>query len=759
LAVLFAITLFVAAALLFWVQPMFAKMVLPLLGGSPAVWNTCVVFFQAALLAGYGYAHVAPARFGARRHAALHLGLMLLPLLILPIGIPASWDRPYDAAPILWLLGLVALAVGLPFFVVATSAPLLQSWFAGTRHATAKDPYFLYAASNLGGLAALLSYPLLLEPHLGLATQSRLWTWGYGLLVVLTLACAMALWVSGTRRANEDVNRARAVGPLAPAVASPAPSPLPLGRQLRWLALAFVPSSLLLSVTTYLTTDIAAVPLLWVVPLALYLLTFIVAFARRRLMPRVAVVTAMPLTILLVALALLVGATEPLVLLLPLHLAGLVVIGLVCHGELARDRPEAEHLTAFYLWLSLGGVLGGLFNALVAPLLFTGVAEYPLVLVFAAMLLPPRHARARAKKPARQVSNWQVTIGSWRLAIPRLDVLLPLSLGILTVVLILVAQSLALSSGPIRMAVTCGVPIVICYTFLERPLRFGLGIAALFAAGLFDHSLHGRVEYRQRTFFGVHRITTDEGGRYRLLFHGNTVHGMQNLDPVHAGDPLTYYHRTGPAGRLFAALDLVPGRLREVAVVGLGAGSLAAYGHSGQHWTFYEIDPAVVYIARDSGYFTFLRDCSAEQEFVVGDARLRLSEADGKRCDLLVLDAFGSDATPVHLLTREALQVYLARIKQDGILAFHISNRYLNLEPVLAELAGDSNLVCLTREELKVSSEETAEGKYPSIWVIMARTPAALQGVGQRSLWVPSQRVPGKAVWTDDYSDLLGQLK
>jgi spermidine synthase len=756
LSALFAFTLFVGAALLFWVQPMFAKMVLPLLGGSPAVWNTCAVFFQAALLAGYGYAHLAPARFGVRRHAALHLGLMFVPLLVLPLGVPASWNQPYNAPPILWLLALLTVAVGLPFFVVSTTAPLLQTWFAQTGRPSAKDPYFLYAASNLGGLAALLSYPLLLEPSLALSTQSLLWAALYGLLVLLTLGCAVVLWwAPGMAVANEKP----APGLVDPRVFPPPASPITLLRRLRWLALAFVPSSLLLSVTTYLSTDIAAMPLLWVVPLALYLLTFSAAFARRRLVPHQLVVRVVPLTILLVAVALLSGATEPVAILLPLHLLGLGVIALACHGELARDRPDPAHLTAFYLWLALGGVLGGLFNALAAPLLFPGLAEYPLVLTLAALLLRVGPDRANAEKRPVPSRDLQFAICNLQFAIPRADLLFPLGLGILTAFLVILAQALQLPAGPVSVGVMYGLPLVVCYTFLEHALRFGLGVAVLFVASMLDHNLHGLVEYRQRSFFGVHRVTIDEAHTYRLLVHGNTVHGRQNLTSGHRRDPLTYYHRSGPAGRLFAALDQTHANVREVAVVGLGAGSLAAYGRAGQHWTFYEIDPAVVAIARDAGFFTFLHDCPATLEYVVGDARLRLEQAEGRRYDVLIIDAFGSDATPVHLLTREALQSYLARLEEGGLLALHISNRYLDLEPVLAELAHDAKLVCLTREDLTVSAEEKAEGKYPSSWMLMSRSPADVRAIRQRSPWWESRRVPGQAVWTDDFSDLLRQLK
>src|SRR5262245_44359022 len=389
---------------MFVVQPMVGKMILPSLGGSPAVWNTCMVFFQAVLLAGYAYAHGTTARLGVRRQAALHLGLLLLPLLALPVAVAADGGPPSDTHPVPWPLALLTLSVGLPFFLVSTSAPLLQKWFAGTGHPAARDPYFLYAASNLGSMLALLGYPILVEPYWPLAEQGVGWAWGYGALVVLTAFCALLLWRAPAAAAAD----APADGPDGP--------PPGWGQTLRWLALALVPSSLMLSVTTYVTTDIASIPLLWVAPLAIYLLTFILVFARRPLLPHRLVVAVAPVAVVLLAAVILCRVTEPVWLLLPLHLLGLFVVALVCHGALAQERPPARYLTGFFLWMSLGGVLGGLFNALVAPQVFSGVAEYPLVLVAACLLLPRRDGAADA-------------------AARRRDLALPLAAGLLTAVL------------------------------------------------------------------------------------------------------------------------------------------------------------------------------------------------------------------------------------------------------------------------------------------------------------------------------------
>ncbi len=725
LPALFTVTLFVSAGLLFLVQPMLARMVLPLLGGTPAVWNTCMVFFQAVLLVGYAYAHMGPALLGYRRHALLHLAVLVLPFFVLPITIPPSWQTPSTSYPVAWLLGLLVVAAGLPFFAVACNAPLLQRWFAGTGHSAAHDPYFLYAASNLGSLLALLGYPFVIEPALKLQDQSRFWLIGYGVLVVLASICALCLWQSGTRA------RSASKGALAGAAGSES-YPLTPAIKLRWVLLAFVPSSLTLSVTTYLTTDIAAIPLLWVVPLAIYLLTFVLVFARRPLLPHALLLRWLPLVVLLVTLVLLSEATEPIGVVIGLHLLCLFWVSMVCHGELARSRPPGERLTEFYLWLAVGGVLGGLFNALVAPLLFQSVVEYPLVLVLAC-LLRPREGPITA-----------------------LDIALPLVLGGMTAGLVLGGQALGVEPGPVSVALMFAVPAVICYTFHTRGVMYGLGLGAVLLAGSLYQGVHGRTQFRTRSFFGVHRVTVDPEHGYRELVHGNTIHGRQRLDPGQRDIPLTYYHRTGPIVQVFRLFD-GDTRLDNVGLVGLGAGSLASYGLKGQHWTFYEIDPAVERIAREQ--FTFLNDSPARPTIVLGDARLTLAHAE-ERHGLLVVDAFSSDAIPVHLLTREALAVYRSRLSDGGLLAFNISNRYLELEPVLAALAADAQprLVCLSKEDRNLSEEERAEGKSPSHWVVLASRPEDVQRL-KRAGWSEARPRPGLAVWTDDYCNLWGVFR
>jgi hypothetical protein len=724
LPVLYSLTAFVSAALLFQVEPITARLVLPLLGGTPAVWNTCMVFFQAVLLAGYAYAHFAPGWLPIRWAAVVHLAVLLLPFLVLPIHLPETWGLPGSTFPAAWLLGVLVTTVGLPFFALATSAPLLQRWFAASDHPSARDPYFLYAASNGGSLIALLAYPLALEPTLGLAEQAWWWSAGYGVFVLLVLVCLAA----------------RLRVPSSAGAVSAAVSPRILWpRRLHWLLLAFVPSSLLLSVTTWLSTDVAAIPLFWVVPLAIYLLTFIFAFSPRAPLSPTWTARWLPLVALMLVFTLLSEATEPPALLMVLHLGGLFWISLFCHGSLAADRPPADRLGEYYLWLAGGGVLGGLFNALLAPLLFPTVAEYPLLIVLACALRPNLEPATESRSRV-------------------LDLVLPIGLGLLTTAAILVSQAAGVSAGPVSTALMFGAPVVVCYTFLGRSIRFALGLAVLLLAGGLYGGVFGTTIYRDRSFFGVHRVTHDPTGAFRQLVHGNTIHGRQSLDPSLRREPMVYYSRSGPAGQLFATIDR-SGRFRRVGVVGLGAGALSCYARPGQHWTYYEIDPVVVHIARDSGLFTYLADSRAPVEVVLGDARLTLA-ASSERFDLLIIDAFSSDAVPAHLLTREALAIYQARLAPNGVLAFNISNRYLDLRPVLGNLAADASppLQCLDGDDTGIPAM-AGSGKAPSHWVVLTGCPTTALLLRQTGAWRRIRPQPGGRVWSDDFTNILGALK
>jgi hypothetical protein len=748
--VVFTAALFVSAFLLFLVQPMQARMVLPLLGGSPAVWNTCMVFFQAMLLCGYAYAHLLPSWFGTRWHAVLHLGVLATAALVLPIARPVDWVPPVEWTPVFWLLGLLLVTVGLPFFCLATSAPLLQRWFTATGHPTAHDPYFLYAASNLGSVVALLSYPAVVEPLFALASQSLLWAVGYGVFFVLTAGCAIAVWLAPSNTA------AVADVPVPPAPA-PVAKPVTWLRRLRWVLLAFVPSSFMLSVSTYLTTDVAPIPLLWVLPLAVYLLTFVLVFARRPPIPHGLVLRWMPLVIIVALVLLLSEATEPLPLLLVLHLLTLYWVCMVCHGELARDRPPGRQLTEFYLLLSLGGVVGGLFNALVAPVIFWAITEYPLVLVLACVLRPrrtpaPKSAPAPAMKTRKAKAVPRPTSATNALLV--LDVALPVLLGCVTVALVLGFQSMHLDPGPVSVAAMFAVPLVFCYVLKDRPIRFALGVAAILLASGLYYGVRGKSEFAARSFFGAHRVTEDPLLHMRDLFQGTTLHGRQNLHRPR--EPLTYYHRTGPIGQVFRAFG-VDSNVNRVAVIGLGCGTLSCFAEPGQEWTFYEIDPVVVDIASKSDLFTYFDECERatglRPQIELGDGRLTLARANAKY-DVLVIDAFSSDSIPLHLLTREALAIYLQHLSDDGVLAFHVSNTYVDLEPVLGDLAADAQppLICLG-QSYSTSPYEEAAGCIPSDWVVIVRQEAVRAKL--KGDWHQVEKRPGVRVWTDDYTNLL----
>jgi hypothetical protein len=777
----FAAALFVSAFLLFWVQPLAGKMLLPLLGGTPAVWNTCMLFFQALLLAGYAYALALTRWLSAFAQGAVHLALLALAALALPVALnaAAAGGVPEGASPEWWLLKTLLVTVGPPFFVLSASAPLLQGWFSRTRAETASDPYYLYAASNAGSLFALLGFPVLLEPVLTLGQQSRAWSSVYGALFFLFAACAVLTF----RYARKSVGTVE-----AKELPSASSEPLSVRRRLRWVLLAFVPSSLVLGVTTHITTDLVAVPLLWIIPLALYLLSFVIVFARGRTLPRGFTARVVPGTGVLVALVYLSGAAEPAWLLIPVHLLFLFAVAVVCHGQLADDRPAASRLAEFYLCLAVGGVLGGLFNAVVAPLLFNTVAEYPLIILLASYLRPAYRKtggtllglRLGAKKKDESVAVENETsdeqaenvdeVDGGRLDV--LDVLLPLSMGLLAAVLILLTHGFELSPRE-RAALTLGLPLfMLNHFFAPRPLRFALGLAAVMLAVLLFADSSGRTLHASRNFYGTHRVEADSSDSIHWLRHGSTLHGKQFTEAAQRCEPTSYYHRKGPLGSVFESLharkttadvkvdakELNPRPLHRVAVVGLGAGTTAAYARAREAWTFYEIDPAIVRIAREPAYFTYLSECSAvPPNVVLGDARLRLREAPEGEYDLIVLDAFSSDAVPAHLLTREALALYLSKLAPDGVIAFHVSNRSLELERVVGGITADARLVARIFNDPRY---ETEPGLLPSTWVAVARQAEDLGPLTDDPNWQPLDATTHKIeLWRDDFSDVLSVFR
>ncbi len=714
---LYAVTMGLGALLLFLVQPMFAKMALPFLGGSPAVWNIAMVFFQAALLAGYLYAHLGHRWLRPKPQALLHLLLLAAAFGILPIAVAADLQPPAGDPVAIWLLGVLAMSVGLPFFALSATAPLLQSWFAQTGHRDAANPYILYAVSNFGAILALLAYPILVEPALTLGQQSLAWAVGFVLLALLIAACA---WFLLLRYQPLGVNQA-AVEKIGLS------EHVSWRLRLHWLSLAFVPSALLLAVTQYITTDIASAPMFWVMPLILYLGTFVIVFSRRPVIShRIAMFIAVPAAI---ALALTFSWRGHFA--LPAHLIVFFFLTLVCHGELANRRPAPSRLTEFYLWMSLGGVLGGAFTALLAPLLFNTIVEYPLAIVAACFLRPRK----------------DFTDLRWLEVLPFiiLLVLLPLS------------RLVGYNGGYSDQTWFLGYIILaalLCTACGRRPLVFGAAIAIVLSVGLFDGSMGVIAEYR--SYFGVSRILGfGEGKAKRYLFrHGTTLHGVEFADPELRRVPLNYYHPRGPLGQVFEAL--AP-RFKVIGGIGLGIGSVACHA-PGAQWTFYEIDPMVVLIARDQNYFHYLSDCAPNARIVTGDGRLSLAREQGPDFDLLIVDAFASDAIPMHLLTREAMAVYLSHLASGGLILFHISNLQLDLSTVLADLAADAGI--------KAYIQRDSNGRdalhFPSTWVILARSTQnvapLLQATG-RQRWKLLESRQGRRVWTDDYSDFIRVMR
>jgi spermidine synthase len=728
------LVVFLAALLLFLVQPMVARQVLPALGGSAAVWTTCVAFFQLTLLAGYLYAHALAAWIPPRAGAALH-----------------------DPTP--WLLGALARGVGPCFLALAATTPLVQSWLARSTLPGARDPYFLFAASNLGSLAALVAYPILMEPWLTLPDQASTWSAGF---LALAAGLVAAAAVTLRRLAAGAEHDPRAEAPEVPALPPDEHAPATPPSRLRWLVLSFVPSSLMLGVTAHIANEVPALSLLWVTPLALYLLTFAMVFARRPPIPHAWVVAAHPPLLCLLAVVLYVPTRLAGFV---IHLGAFVVSGLLLHGELARSRPEPRRLTEFYLWIATGGALAGLFHALVAPHIFSTAAEYPLAILAAAALQPddlevaPPEASAEDEAARLLAFALDEEEGAPEPAAPPpppaprpaslREAAGPVAMGVGLVVLLQVIPWFAdFRDTFIRVGLLLVAGMTANY-LRGRRLRFTLALAAVIAGGLTGIRLHGVVT-TARSPHGVHRVTLDARSGRTRLYHGSTVHGVEL--PDHR--PSSYYHPDTPIGRL---LTRARTRARRLGCIGLGAGSLAWFTSAGQHLTVYELDPVVARLAGDPRYFTLLEKAAGRVDVVLGDGRRRLTAAADDEFDFLLLDAFSSDAVPVHLLTREALELYRRKLAPGGLLVLHTSNRHLRLErPAVAGLAA-LGLPARIRRPRPATDLQRVEGMAVATWVVAAhRTEDLEDWLGEDSTWeVP---VPGDDLWTDARASVLPLL-
>jgi hypothetical protein len=729
---LYSLTVLASAFLLFGVQPIAGRMLLPVLGGVPGAWTACLLFFQCALLAGYAWGEALSRIASLRARIALHVALVIAPLAVLPPVVPdeASLGISPSTSPTLFALVFLGRSVGLPFFALSTTAPMLQSWLARTDHPASARPYFLYAASNAGSLGALLAYPFVVEPLLGLSSQRAAFGVGYAVLVVLVALCGAMT--------------ARRPRMVASAEVSPRPTN---AQRARWVVLALVPSMLLASVTTYLSLDLAPIPLLWVLPLAAYLGTFVIAFRGGGTeMPRIVSRITRLLGVVLVV-ATLVHANSPLAVLVILHFAFFVLAALVAHGRLAKSAPAADHLTEFYVWMAVGGALGTFLTSVVATHLLPDLWEYPLAIAAACAVTTPWTTDERAATR---------TDGAWALAV--------LIVGL---ALVFAIDRSGLGELPFAALLVFGPLAIIAYHTSTRPMRYGLALAAMVLVGTTytDHGTH--LLDRRRGFFGI--LRTVEDASFRYLLHGSTLHGSQAIADRERCDPLAYYTRFGPLGRLLGARRAAFGG-GDAALVGLGTGATACYAEAREHWRFFEINQDVVDVAEDARLFTFLRNArrgGADVTIDVADGRLGIAALRSSSEPLVILDAFNSDSVPIHLLTREAVQLYVRVLAPRGWLVLHCSNRTLDLTRVVAAIAEAEHLAAMVNgDAAEIAARIAVDGDRAGIpgtsgaptWIVLARDRADLRSLDEAG-FVPLPPSSGAAAWTDERASLFEVIR
>jgi len=738
---LFTATTFLSALLLFSIQPMFAKMVLPLLGGTPSVWAVALLFFQGALLVGYGYAHLLVRLVPAQATGFVHLALSLLAVLALPIAIPEGWSEPPAGDPYLWQLGLFAAAIGLPFVAVSANAPLLQAWFARAGLGDSKDPYFLYAASNLGSLLALLGYPFVLEPVFGLKALATLWAFGFALLI-LALAASFLVVRNAAVSGSPPASPPRSLESAADHASAAAGVSPGWPARLSWVGLAFVPSALLTAFTTHVATDVASAPLVWVIPLALFLATFVVVFRERMIISRPVLLTLHAVAVILALLQLAQTEKETWFYAAGFGAAAFLSSTLVAHRTLYEARPDPRYLTEFYLWMAGGGVLGGVFAALVAPRIFSEVFEYPLLLALTFACRPGALALSRENRRSIVLFLAVAAAGAalifWGPAVAR-------------------EFQIGFGGWGSTAGIAAAFALLAALVWRHPPHLLLVALGLYLAVTVLPSGVHrGQA---QRSYFGVYRVIQSSDGQFNVLQHGTTLHGAQRIRDSHGNlvastTPATYYHAHGPmasAVRLTGMLAAINMKEARFGVIGLGAGSLACHSASGEKWRFFEIDPVVVGIAKSKS-FTFLANCQPNADIVIGDARLTLAKEADESYDLLIVDAFSSDAVPMHLLTDKALRLYASKVKPEGAVVLHISNRYLDLEQVIAAtlpLAGELHGLVI---------EDPQDDGYAitgSTVVVFGKSWRAIDQFraipGARNL--PEPRL---SPWTDDSSDVLG---
>jgi spermidine synthase len=741
---IFGLTIFNGSFLLFLIQPMVGKILLPCLGGSPSVWTTCMLFFQAVLLAGYLYAEKAIKYLGCEKQSVLHALLMITAFVFLPLSVDFTGLNSAFASPVSWLIARLLASIGFLFFIIAANAPIIQRWYANTGAANAEDPYFLYSASNAGSLLALLSYPFLIEPNFSLTDQKLIWSGLYIIQAVLVSFCAVSFWgktPETTNKLKADFYRHDRVG---------------MKNAAAWVLWGFIPCSAMLAVTTHIATDIASIPLLWVVPLSIYLLSFILVFALKDFYRTIPWDRFMLPMAVLVSLMYYFGLNERAWYSISLHLLFLFFVCMSFHSRLALDRPAVHHLNSFYVYMSVGGILGGIFNGIVAPMAFNSQIEYILTILLTVI----------AACFAQKYRDKDASVFQEILAI------------VLTLFALMVfAWFSAMTSDKFFNAIglLAIFSVVFMIHFFYRFKRFAA--IAFLLASLF--SLNHKVFsdstiFVDRSFFGIIKVLslrTEENVDYQdlnvigekdmfyCLSHGTTLHGVERKIKIRPIFPLSYYSREGPVGDIFSAA-LIKRWAKKIGVVGLGCGTMAWYGRKWQSYDFFEIDPLVVDIATNPDYFTYIKNSKAEINLVTGDARIKLEQVKDNTYDILVLDAYSSDAVPVHLLTVEAFKLYLRKLKPDGVLVLHLSNRFFKLGYIVARIFAELDIEGIERrDDPKDYSIKYDWYDMPRIsksyWVAGSKKNARLKLIGRFGNWKTLESQSDYSLWTDDYANLL----
>ncbi|MBI1326545.1 MAG: hypothetical protein GC136_02780 [Alphaproteobacteria bacterium] len=734
---LFSITIFWGAWLLFSIQPMFGKMLLPPLGGGPQIWNVAMLFFQCALLIGYMYAHTLSHYLPLRFQPLIHCALLIAAAFLLPLSLPAeTWSTQENANPALWQLGAMLQTIGPVFIILSATSSLLQHWFAAQTGAAGKNPYTLYAASNLGCLLALLAYPFIIEPAWGLEAQNMFWGWGYKALILFFIIIGVGLWRTPAIHTQQNKKKVKS-------------TKTPDWRAyLQWCLLAAIPAALLPAVTAYITMDVAAIPLFWIIPLALYLITFIIAFSAEKQLQAIKTTSLhLLLAVLLGSILIIVaGLYQNLVLVVTAHLLIFFFAALFCHSFLAQQKPKPLYLTKFYFFLALGGALGGVFVNLLAPFIFTYPFEYPVSLCFVLLAFAAPHFHW----PMLRLGTLQKQ-KIWGF----LGALLPVGFVVTLAVIFLGDYG----SPPWKM----GAILLAALGFIlltKRPVTLASGaillIIVVFIIPFLQHAPHSKTLYASRDYFPLKMVNESVIRKFHLLMHGQTIHGAQFMDPHRAKIPLTYYHPNGPLGDVFATL---PPGIQNIGVLGLGVGSVACHTAPNRSFDFYEIDPAIQEIAENPAYFTYLRDCGSPYKITIGDGRLKIAHADNRYYNLILLDAYSSDSIPVHTLTLEAFKLYRSKLQSDGMIAIHLTNRHLDLRPVLQKIAEkmDMQVRFITRNG---GMDSRGVGYYTSSYAVLTNNTEILQHLKSTGWLKLNYGESNKTqVWTDNYANIVGSLK